>query len=69
MIELQDWADQMVLDLNTYGNMPQLDNIEQWQDWAVSLCAIAGITSKNPPDARAFSDWREWASRFVQVMD
>ena len=68
IIGLRDWADQIVLDLSIYGNMPQLDDETKWQEWAVSLCASADITSKNPPDALSFSDWREWASRFAQIM-
>jgi len=69
IIGLKDWADQIVLDLSTYGVLPQLDDETKWQEWAASLCAIASITSKNPPDALSFSDWREWASRFAQIMN
>ena len=68
IIGLRDWADQITLDLNSYGSLPRLDDETRWQEWAVSLCAISGITSKNPPDALSFSDWREWASRFAQIM-
>jgi hypothetical protein len=69
IIELQDWADQIVLDLDTYGPIPRLVDKDQWQDWAVSFCVISGISQKNPPNPYYFSDWREWASRFAQVMD
>ena len=68
IIGLRDWADQVVLDLRKYGALPQLDDEENWQEWAVMFCAISGISQQNPPDPRYFSDWREWASRFAQVM-
>jgi hypothetical protein len=69
IIGLQDWADQIVLDLDAYGPIPRLISEELWQDWAVSFCVISGISQKNPPNPYYFSDWREWASRFAQVMD
>jgi hypothetical protein len=65
---LQDWADQIVLDLDEYGPIPRLMNENEWQEWAVSFCVISGISQKNPPSPLQFSDWREWASRFAQVM-
>lgn len=68
IIGLRDWADQVVLDLRQYGAIPQLDDEEKWQEWAISFCVISGISQKNPPNPLYFSDWREWASRFAQVM-
>lgn len=69
IIGLTDWADQIVLDLDAYGPIPRLVSEDHWQDWAVSFCVISGISQKNPPNPYYFSDWREWASRFAQVMD
>ena len=68
IIGLQDWADQIVLDLDAYGPIPRLENEDEWQEWAVAFCVISGISQKNPPSPLLFSDWREWASRFAQVM-
>jgi hypothetical protein len=68
IISLRDWADQIVLDLDAYGPIPRLVDEDKWQEWAVAFCVISGISQKNPPNPLYFSDWREWASRFAQVM-
>ena len=68
IIGLRDWADQICLDLDQYGPIPQLENEAEWQNWATSFCVISGISQKNPPNPIHFTDWREWASRFAQVM-
>jgi hypothetical protein len=67
-MSLNDWADQLSLDLAQYGIIPRLDNEYEWQNWAGAFCVISGISQRNPPNPYQFSDWREWASRFVQVM-
>ena len=68
IIGLKDWADQLSLDLSEYTPIPRLEDETKWQEWAVAFCAISGISQKNPPNPIHFSDWREWASRFAQVM-
>lgn len=68
IISLKDWADQLALDLDQYAPIPRLDNEDEWQDWAKAFCVISGISQRNPPNPYQFSDWREWASRFAQVM-
>jgi hypothetical protein len=66
---LRDWADCIVLDLSTYGPISRLDDEDKWQDWGLQFCAISGLSQKNVPTPFAFTDWREWAQRFVGVMD
>lgn len=66
---LRDWADCIVLDLSTYGPISRLDDEDKWQDWGLQFCAISGLSQKNIPTPFAFTDWREWAQRFVGVMD
>lgn len=68
IIGLRDWTDQVVLDLNVYGAIEKLEDESKWQEWAVVFCTMPGISQKNPPDPKGFTDWREWASRFAQVM-
>ena len=66
---LRAWADCIVLDLSTYGPISRLDDEDKWQDWGLQFCAISGLSQKNVPTPFAFTDWREWAQRFVGVMD
>ena len=67
MIELRDWADQVVLDLDQYGPLMRLDDEADWQTWGTQFVTISGLSQKNPPDPRAFNDWREWTSRLCGV--
>ena len=69
MIGLRDWADQIVLDLSTYGVLSRLDDEDKWQDWGLQFCAISGLSQKNIPNPFSYADWREWAQRFVQMVD
>ena len=64
---LRDWADQVVMDLSTYGVLMRLDDETKWQEWGLQFCAISGLSQKNVPDPFAYTDWREWAQRFVGV--
>lgn len=67
-IELRDWADQLSLDLAQFAPIPRLNDEKDWQEWGVAFCAISGICQKNPPNPLNFTDWREWACRFVQTV-
>lgn len=64
---LRDWADQVNMDLSTYGVLMRLDDEAKWQEWAQQFCVISGLSQKNVPDPFAYTDWREWAQRFVGV--
>lgn len=69
IIGLRDWADQVVLDLDTYGPLARLENENDWQQWGLQFCVISGLSQKNVPNPFAFQDWRSWAERFVQMVD
>ena len=69
IIGLRDWADCVVLDLSNYGALSRLDDEDKWQEWALQFCVISGLSQKNVPDPFAFTDWRTWAQRFVQMVD
>jgi hypothetical protein len=45
----------------------RLDDEANWQTWGTQFVTISGLSQKNPPDPRAFNDWREWASRLCGV--
>lgn len=66
---LRDWADQINMDLSTYGVLMRLDDETKWQEWGQQFCVISGLSQKNVPDPFYYTDWREWAQRFVGVVD
>jgi hypothetical protein len=66
-LELIDWANQVILDLDPYGAFGRLQDEEHWQDWAVQFLNNTTI-GRNPPIPYAYDDWREWADRFCQSL-
>lgn len=64
-MQLSDWADQIVLDLDSYGSFGRLDDEERWQDWAMQFFNNSAL-GRNFPLPYSFTDWREWAERFSQ---
>jgi hypothetical protein len=69
MIDLQYWADSLCLDLDEYAVIPHLSDPNKWQDWAAGLISINGISQQNPPSPYGYTDWREWAIRFYEMLD
>jgi len=69
IIELRDWADQIILDLDNYGPLARLENEGDWRQWGLQFCVISGLSQKNIPNPFFFDDWRSWAERFVQMVD
>ena len=68
-MDLQYWADTAVFDLNNYGPIAQLMNESEWQNWAAGIIGINGISQQNPPSPYNYTDWREWAYRFYEMLD
>ena len=65
---LRDWADQIALDLDSFGAFGRLDIEDQWQNWAMQF--INNMTLKeNMPIPYAFDNWHEWAVRFCQTLE
>ena len=67
-MELRDWADQIALDLDSYGALSRLDDIENWQNWAMQFLNNTSL-GRNFPIPYDFDDWREWAERFCQTAE
>ena len=67
-MSLQDWADQIALDLDPYGAFGRLDYEDQWQNWATQF--LNNMTLReNFPVPYNFDNWRDWAERFCQVLE
>ena len=68
-MELQDWANQVCLDLSASGAVINiLVDGKQWQKWALSFMNQPDISRFNPPNPLEFQDWVDWANRFVQTV-
>jgi hypothetical protein len=67
-MELRDWADQIALDLDSYGALGRLDDIEDWQNWAMQFLNNTTL-GRNFPLPYDFDNWRDWAERFCQTAE
>jgi hypothetical protein len=67
-MQLQDWADQVALDLDSYGALGRLDDVDNWQNWAMQFLNNTTL-GRNFPLPYDFDDWREWAERFCQATE
>jgi hypothetical protein len=62
---VQQWTDSMAFSLSKYGLVRRLDNEKDWQDWAQYIVNLPKIAILSPPNPAEFTDWREWARRFL----
>lgn len=67
-MSLRDWADQIALDLDPYGAFGRLDVEDQWQNWAMQFLNNMSLR-ENFPVPYNYTNWREWAERFCQVLN
>ena len=65
-MSLNDWADQIALDLDSYGAFGRLDG-DDWQNWAMQFLNNTSL-GRNFPLPYDFDDWRDWAERFAQSL-
>lgn len=66
-LELRDWADQVILDLDDLGAFGKLES-DDWQDWAVQFVGNTGLGTYSPPNPYQFDNWQDWAERFVNTL-
>ena len=64
-----DWADYMYPDLEQFGTVVQMMPGANWQDWAAGLSAVNKIAESSAPNPYQFDDWKDWAMRFIQLLD
>ncbi len=66
-LQLQDWADQVCLDLDAFGPLGRLQDVNNWQGWAAQFLNINTL-GQNLPNPYAFKDWQDWAQRFCGLL-
>lgn len=64
-----EWADYMYPTLEEYGVVEQVTFGSDWKSWAAGLLSLNGINQKGVPSPYQFDNWRDWATRFVGVLD
>jgi len=62
-MNLQDWADQVILDLDSNGSFSKLTD-DDWQGWGVQFLANQNLGSYNLANPYFFKTWPEWADSF-----
>lgn len=67
-MNLRDWADQIALDLDSFGAFGRLSDETKWQDWAMQLLNNTSL-NENIPTPYNFVNWRDWAERFCQSVE
>jgi len=69
VIEVRDWFDRMVPYFEVYGQVGRFDdNDDQWQNYAVNIVKLVGISVISLPDPYQYDDWRGWAQRMCEVL-
>ncbi len=66
-LDFNTWAARVTEQFASYG-IPEPFNESRWKDWACSLFAANALTQKDIPSPQGFTDWRQWASRFLETV-
>lgn len=62
-----EWTDRMAQLLPNITPL-KISREEEWGKWAFHVVQTSEISKYNPPNPDLFSDWREWAYRFNQMV-
>lgn len=66
-LSMQDWCDQLAMDLDQYGPIGKLVG-EDWQGWGVVLMVPLELGGFGIPSPYGFSDWKDWAERVCEEL-
>ena len=58
------WADQMILSLSAYGNVPRMAKPADWRDWANVVIAFPALAAVGAPRPERFATWADWVHQF-----
>jgi hypothetical protein len=67
-MNVTQWTDFMTQSLTGLSQPPRLDNPTDWQIWALTVNQSPRIATFNPPNPLEFTNWRQWAERFIQTV-
>lgn len=58
-----EWCDMMTPNLLQFGNLPRLDNPDNWREFGLALLNLPQLSGSIVPDPYQFERWDEWAMR------
>ncbi len=69
-LEVIEWTDYMNPILSQQGSdIGRLESPDQWKEWARSVILSNNQYQAIAPNPYQFDDWRDWAERFLQVIN
>lgn len=67
-MDVIEWTDKMVpLLLQSSGTVGKLEDPDQWQEWASAVILLDNQWQGTAPNPYQFTDWKDWAERFLSV--
>jgi hypothetical protein len=63
-----EWCAQTALVLSKFTTVPRLLDPNGWKFWALNVIQSPKVAAFFPPDPSYFTDWRDWAVRFNQMV-
>jgi hypothetical protein len=66
-LELQDWADQLLVELHDYP-LPQLMDDDEWKTWGNDVVALGSPATTNCPRTDGYDKWDDWAEAFTLAL-
>ncbi len=65
-IPIEQWAANMSIDFLISFQPVRVDE-DNWREFAMQINRVPSIAINHPPDPSGFTDWREWASRLIEL--
>lgn len=62
-----EWTDRMAMLLPSIPPM-KITREEEWKTWADYVSQFPQISQYNPPSPETYSNWRDWAYRFNEMV-
>lgn len=67
-MQLQPWADAVVAALGQYSNTITPLTGEDWQGWGIMFLNDPSLSTLDPPNPYAFTDWVDWGQRLTDAL-
>lgn len=67
-MQLQPWADSVVAALGQYSNTITPLTGNDWQSWGLMFQNDPSLSTLDPPNPYAFTDWVDWGQRLVDSL-
>lgn len=68
-LTLTQWADALVLTVNTEWSFGRLDDESRWAEWATGFLRALPTSDRVVPDPYQFDRWEDWAMRVYPLLE